>query len=177
MSHMSKILTITINVKPFYDDTTKNKNAKADIHTRVEMLEGMRRVLLCMLEAVGSDLCLLDVLNVMRCTRFCGRWALFAGDAGGRGGAGGDALYATLYAGAVKDELCLSAVIFCVLLIHRTCVMYAGGWRLEAVLYALEVLEGERCLLEVLEVMRCMLEAVEKVLFAGGVGGAGGDAP
>ena len=36
----------------------------------LEMLEGMRRVLLCMLEAVEDELCLLEVLEapaVMRC--------------------------------------------------------------------------------------------------------------
>ncbi len=40
----------------------------------LEMLEGMRRVLLCMPEVVEGDLCLLElleVLNVMRCVLFC----------------------------------------------------------------------------------------------------------
>ena len=32
----------------------------------LEMLEGMRRVLLCMLEAVEGELCLLEALGVMR---------------------------------------------------------------------------------------------------------------
>jgi len=34
-----------------------------------EMLEGMHRVLLCMLEAVEGGLCLLEVPEVMRCVR------------------------------------------------------------------------------------------------------------
>src|SRR6266480_6935319 len=33
----------------------------------LEMLEGMRRVLLCMLEAVEGEICLLEVLEAMRC--------------------------------------------------------------------------------------------------------------
>ena len=31
----------------------------------------MRRVLLCMLEAVEGEICLLDVLEVMRCVLLC----------------------------------------------------------------------------------------------------------
>src|SRR6266480_3942349 len=40
----------------------------------LEMLEGMRRVLLCMLEVVEGELCLLEVLkvqDVMRCVLLC----------------------------------------------------------------------------------------------------------
>src|SRR6266480_1378274 len=37
----------------------------------LEMLEGMRRVLLCMLEAVDGELCLLEVLEVTRCVLLC----------------------------------------------------------------------------------------------------------
>jgi len=38
-----------------------------------EILEGMRRVLLCMLEAAEGELCLLEVLEAMRCVRLCMR--------------------------------------------------------------------------------------------------------
>jgi len=44
----------------------------------LEMLEGMRRVLLCMLEAVGGELCLLEVLEAMRGELLC-----YAGGCGG----------------------------------------------------------------------------------------------
>src|SRR6266480_3748928 len=37
----------------------------------LEMLEGMRRVLLCMLEAVEGEICLLAVPEVMRCVLLC----------------------------------------------------------------------------------------------------------
>ena len=36
-----------------------------------EMLEGMRRVQLCMLEVVEGELCLLEVPEVMRCLLLC----------------------------------------------------------------------------------------------------------
>ena len=68
-----------------------------------EMLEGMRRVLLCMLEAVEGELCLLEVPEVqeaMRSVLLCIQEAVEVSNfAGGVGGAGGDALCATLYAG------------------------------------------------------------------------------
>ena len=48
----------------------------------LEMLEGMRRILLCILDAVEGELCLREVLEAMRCvalyTGGCGGWALFA---------------------------------------------------------------------------------------------------
>ncbi len=51
----------------------------------LEMREGLRRVLLCMLEAVEGELCLLEVTEVMRGVLLyaggCGRWVLFAGGA------------------------------------------------------------------------------------------------
>ena len=37
----------------------------------LEMLEGMGRVLRCMLEAVEGELCLLEVPEVMRCLLLC----------------------------------------------------------------------------------------------------------
>ena len=37
----------------------------------LEMLEGMRGVLLCTLEAVEGELCLLEVPEVMRCVLLC----------------------------------------------------------------------------------------------------------
>ena len=40
------------------------------LHT-LEMLEGMRRVLLCMLEAVEGEICLLEVLEAMQCVLLC----------------------------------------------------------------------------------------------------------
>ncbi len=68
------------------------------------MLEGMRRVLLCMLEAVEGERSLLKASEVMHrvllCTLVgCGGWTLFAGGVGGVGGAGGDTPCASLYAG------------------------------------------------------------------------------
>ena len=82
--------------------------------------EVMRRVLLCMLEAVEGEICLLEVPKVMRCVLFrmlddvegvlcllevlemieCRRrCAVHYSFAGGAGGVGGDTLRAALYAG------------------------------------------------------------------------------
>ncbi len=125
---------------------------------------------LCMLEAVESEHCLLEMLEAMRCVLLCtledveaveamllcattyaggrGRCALFAG---GVGGAGSDMLCATLYLEAAEGGFCLlealeaPEVMRCML----PCM--------------LEVAEGGLCLLEVLEVpevpevMCCML--------------------
>jgi hypothetical protein len=72
-----------------------------------EMQKAMRCVLLCMLEAVKDELCLLEMLEFAKgdalcaalCAGVCERWALFAG---GVGGAGGDTLRAALYAGGYE---------------------------------------------------------------------------
>ncbi len=54
----------------------------------------------------------------------------------------------------------------------KVCDVRDECWRLEVLLYALEMLEGMR------RVLRCMLEAVEdEICVAGGAGVAGGDAP
>ncbi len=37
----------------------------------LEMLEGMRRVLRCMLEAVEAELCSLEAVEMMRCVLLC----------------------------------------------------------------------------------------------------------
>jgi len=71
----------------------------------LEMLESMRCVLLCVLEAVEGELCF--VLEVIPCVLFCtleaaeGELCLLEVLEGTRGvgGAGGDALCATPYAG------------------------------------------------------------------------------
>ena len=68
----------------------------------LEVLEVTCCVLLHMLEAVDGKLCLLEVLEVMRCVLLriggCGAWALFGGGVRDVGGAGGDAPCAGLYA-------------------------------------------------------------------------------
>ena len=114
-----------------------------------EVLEAMRRVLLCMLEDAEGELC-------------------FAGGVrgtAGTGGAGGDVLCASLYAGGRGGERSLLLRI-------------AGGDAMCATPYAvmrcvllrmLEAVEGERCLLlRMLVVMRCvllrMLEVMRRVL-------------
>src|SRR6266480_1077728 len=89
----------------------------------LEMLEGVRRVLLCMPEAMEGELCLLEVLEATRGLLIdsggCGGWALFVGgvgDAGSAGGAGGDVLRATPFAGRAGDD--------------PLCARYSRCWRL-----------------------------------------------
>ena len=66
-----------------------------------EVPEAMRCVLICMLEAVEGELYLLEAMDVMRCALLCILEAVEGTlcFAGGDGGARGDAMYATLYAG------------------------------------------------------------------------------
>ena len=101
----------------------------------------MRRVLLCMLEAVGGGLCLLDVLEVvevMRCVLLCipeaveGGLCLLevCGDAGGAEGAGDDALCTTLYAGRLYLPEVLEVmrrVLLCLPEVMRCATLYGGG--------------------------------------------------
>ena len=114
------------------------------------MVEAMRCVLLCMLDAGGYAPCDARIaeVEVMRCVLRCmleaveGVFCLLE-DVGGGGGGGGDALRAALYA-----------------------VWYAPCDARIA-----EVVEVMRC------VLLCMLEAVEGVLcLLEDVGGGGGDA-
>ena len=124
----------------------------------------MRRVLLYMLEAVDGELCLLETLEVLEVTEVTEADALCAALYDG-----GDALYATLYAGDVggtggdggdgDDAPCAA--------------LYAGGRGGRALLLeepevmlcmllcTLEAVEGTLCSLEALEVMFCRVLCVE----------------
>jgi len=72
-----------------------------------EVLGRMRSVLLCILEVVEGELCLLEVLDVLEAMKVLGGNALcavlYTGGCGGcvlfAGGVGGNAQCATLYAG------------------------------------------------------------------------------
>ena len=85
-------------------------HCRLEVMEALEMLEVMRCVQLCTLEAVEGELRLLEALEVsemMRCVySVCWRlWrceALFVGGVRGAGGAGGDALCAALYMEAVE---------------------------------------------------------------------------
>ena len=71
----------------------------------MEVMEAMRCVLLCILEAVESGLCLLEVLEVPEVMCFVSLCMLEVVE--GARGSGGDVLYATLFAGGARgDTLC-----------------------------------------------------------------------
>ncbi len=141
----------------------------------LEMPKAMRRVLLCMLEAMEGGLCLLEVLEMTRCVLLCmlrgrGRWVLFAGSVGGVRGAGDDVPCAAPYVGGGGGSALFvggaGADAPCAALLAAA----EGQLRLlevmsRVLLCMLEAVEGQLCLLVAMEVMRClllrMLEAVE----------------
>src|SRR6266480_468410 len=114
----------------------------------LEVLEVICCVLLCILEAVDGGLCLLEmseVLEVMRRVRRCMLEAMEVGSVCWR--SGDDASYATLYAGGCGGCLCLRDVLEVLQAVEGGLCSLEVLEVMRRMLCLLEVLEVIRCVL------------------------------
>ena len=91
------------------------------------LLEVMRCMLLCTLEAVESELCLLEVLEVLKVPALSETKRCAGLLAGGAEGAGNDALYAALVLEATEGLYLLEVLDVLEMPEVMRCVQYAGG--------------------------------------------------